>query len=405
MPNVFARLMYASLLSISPWLCATAQATIYHVTPGGGGDCTTPQPCIDRLIPGDTVELHAGTYDITIHSIPAGTESARITLAGARGETAVIKPSTSGAGQGALIDVTVPYVTFENLTVDGTAYCQDGANNLMKLQPNSHHIRVSNSVLKNCLALDSGGSPRSATKGILFTTTSTDNEIVQTEITNVLGYGIYMNSANNVVDGCTIHHNFRFGLHMYDDTADNVHDNIVRNTRLWANGDNTNCEGGCVQAGVVMVGTGHLLYNTVIDGNKGGGIQLEASATRLFNNTIYGNETNGCIFGGGSAEIRNTICANNQGDIAVGGDHSNNVLTDPGLADPAAGDFHLKPTATAAIKTGMDLSGLFSTDITGATRPTGAFDLGAYALGATAPSEAGLPPIHNLRLLKTQTAQ
>src|SRR5215813_10755010 len=41
---------------------AAADAATYHVRQGGGGDCSGGQECLDRLQPGDTLLVHAGTY-------------------------------------------------------------------------------------------------------------------------------------------------------------------------------------------------------------------------------------------------------------------------------------------------------------------------------------------------------
>jgi parallel beta-helix repeat protein len=400
-------MLLTSLLSACLWLSPVAtSAATYHVRQEGGGDCPTPQPCIERLQPGDTLYLHGGTYSITVRNVPSGTSSARVTIAGAPGETAIIKPAFNGAGQGALIDVTAAYVTFDNLVVDGATYCGDGATNLFKLQSSSHHVRISNSILRNCRSWDSTSIPTSAAKPILLTPSSTNNEFINLELTNNLGYGMYINSSNNLVEGCNIHGGSAFGIHIYDDGG-NVNNNIVRNNRIWNNGDHTytdrgsGCSGGCYQAGILLSsGTGNTAYNNLVYNNEGGRIQADGSNMRIYNNTIYGNKREPCIFGGGDGEIRNNICANNAGGISVsgGGTQTNNLTSDPGLVNPATGDFHLSAGATAAIKAGVDLSRIFTTDFAGAQRPAGAFDLGAYASGS---GGTAIPAPNNLRLIGT----
>src|SRR5262245_19225101 len=70
-----------------------ADAATYHVRQGGGGDCSRVQECLDRLQPGDTLLVHAGTYaEGNFNVIPSGTSAAPVTVAAAPGERAVIKP-------------------------------------------------------------------------------------------------------------------------------------------------------------------------------------------------------------------------------------------------------------------------------------------------------------------------
>ena len=42
---------------------APAFAATYSVVAGGGGDFSTIQACADAVAPGDTCDVHAGTYD------------------------------------------------------------------------------------------------------------------------------------------------------------------------------------------------------------------------------------------------------------------------------------------------------------------------------------------------------
>jgi parallel beta-helix repeat protein len=384
------------------WSPVASWAITYYAAPAGSGACTTNASGgssfttgLGCLSAGDTLYLKAGTYSFSPPNFPSGNSTQGITIASAPGETAVLMPNYGGAGQGALMDVNASYLTFDRLVVDGTTFCQDGANNLFKLQTSSHHIRITNSILRNCQGHGQAGeNPVGGTKGVLTTTSTHHNEFLNTEIHHNSGYGIYMNSSDNLVDGCNIHDNDRFGLHLYDDNSANVQRNTVRNTRIWNNGPNSTCPfscaecGGCNQSGMVMIGADHKVYNNLIYTNAGGGIQMQSSSTLIANNTIYGNHNDACIFGGGSGEARNNICANNAGGNGIGmsGTLTTNLTTDPGFVNPGAGDFHLTAGASTAIDKGTSLSSVFTNDFGGTARPQGTqWDIGAYEFVSAAP--------------------
>ena len=160
-------------------------------------------------------------------------------------------------------------------------------------------------------------------------------------------------------------------------------------------------------------GDNHLAYNNVIY-NNGTGIQIRNGGTgnKAYNNTIYNNkggDSGGSCFlnvNDGSV-IRNNICYRNQTNGINGGGsltQTNNLYEDPKFVNADAGDFRLRD-GSPGIKAGADLSGTFTTDITGGKRPSGKFDLGAYAVGATGGSEGGQASLSapmNLRLIAVE---
>jgi len=328
-------------------------------------------------------------------------------VAGYPGETAIIRASGPGTG-GAMLDFTnVHYVHLKNLTIDAVDWAYDltngGSTNAIKIQDNSDHIRIEDSTIKNARGLTNP----SATKGII-TGGIGFNEFLNLDIFNNLGYGIYISGTNNVIDGCKFHDNNRYGIHMYNDGG-GVNDNIIRNTRVYNNGDNSaGCWGGCIHPGMVVnSGSNNLIYNNLIYNNAGGGFQVAGDNTKVYNNTAYGNGSGAAGFDiqAHGADVRNNISlGNSSGQIVNGGSgntiSSNTTTGSPTsiFVNPGAADFHLQ-SGSPAIKAGVDLSSVFTMDFAGAKRPAGNFDVGAYAFGGS--DGGGLPAPSNLRLIRT----
>jgi len=144
-----------------------------------------------------------------------------------------------------------------------------------------------------------------------------------------------------------------------------IRGNVIRNI----SGDWYNADG----VGIRVFGGGVDVYNNVISNAEDAGIRNEASRggpVRIYNNTVYNGGSRGNIVDStGRADIRNNIGSTKAGNI-----DSNASL----FVNPAAGDFRLKTTATAAINRGAQLP-IVNIDVTGRARPQGGvYDLGAY---------------------------
>jgi parallel beta-helix repeat protein len=373
----------AGLLSLPLSVWAASQ------TIGPGGDLNG---AIGQCGPGDTVTLQAGTYP-GFSNPPSG-----CTI---RGESPGAVTLSGGSGSGNFIDIgSGDSITLDNLVIDGSGA---GAAAL-KITGSATKITISNSEIKN------GGTQGilAANSGHLFSKLKVHDNGGQTDN---LDHGIYLQGTDMVVEDSEFYNNtFGFGIHVYNGAGESSRITL-RGNRIHDN-----------KWSIVMgSGNDNIAYNNLIS-NNGQGIQIGngGNNNQAYNNTIVNNSRGSgegyCVSDVNSATvIRNNICWGNpsNGIQGGGGVQSNNLFDDPQFVDAAGGDYRLKD-GSPAIKAGADLSSVFTTDITGATRPTGPFDLGAYAFGATAPGgqtppppggQVSLPPTKHLRLLTTQPAQ
>lgn len=111
-------------------------------------------------------------------------------------------------------------------------------------------------------------------------------------------------------------------------------------------------------------------------GNQSYGIKVDGPAnenTRIVNNISWGN--------------REQIS-----DEGTGTRRESNLTSDPKFVNTAQGDFRLQ-SGSPAIRSGVNLSAVFTTDFSGAARPTtGAWDQGALGNASLPPKAAPEPP-------------
>jgi hypothetical protein len=359
----------------------------YYVSPTGndasngsiGEPWRTIMRGISALGPGDTLYIREGTYAEALGGFPSGTSwDAPVIIAAYPGERVVIRPASANR---------VAYFTScHHVILDG--FVLDGANvgyNVIKITSEAHHIRVQNSEIM--------GAPES---GILVTNhgsvLSDSNEFLNLDVhDNGPGHGIYLESSNNLVDRCLIHHNQGWGVHVYNgsypnESADN---NVVSNNAMYDNARTDNRARGFV----LGCGSGNLAYNNLVWGNDHGiQIGFDASDSKVYNNVVYANRGIGVQIRSDSddAVVRNNIIYQNGGeaisDLGSGTlqDH-NLVATDPEFVDASIHDFHLQSTSPA-IDAGATLDEV-PDDFDRVARPQGAgYDIGAYEFQAAAPT-------------------
>jgi hypothetical protein len=171
----------------------------------------------------------------------------------------------------------------------------------------------------------------------------------------------------------------------------------LSNCVLEGAGGTTNSKSLVLNSTGTLVAWNNIIYGLLSGGNSSG-IQLVATGSALYNNTVIGNALGGrgIRTESGSYTLRNNVVQDCGGDnyvfVAPGNVTSSaNISEDTTsldvafrsisltFADADGDDYHLDETDTDAIGTGTDLSGLslFSDDIDGDARPDDAWDIGA----------------------------
>ncbi len=409
------------LLSHTPSLAATRYAS----TGGSGSTCSQASPCnlttgIAQTFAGDTLYVRGGTYAQGLRTccqtINSGTsESNRVIIAGYPGETVRLTGENGGA-----VDFSTSagksYITIDRIIFDVTAWgAEAGAIYVGKGSPANHHIRFTNCEIKS----DHATEVQSSTSSAMATSGEADSiEFINCNIHGFRRYGTYARGTNWLFDGCDIHHNGAYGLHIYDSGNTNVSNNIVRNSRIHHNslipGQNL-----ATSAGVLLSsGSNNCAYNNLIysngEGNSNnlGGIQFGGNALNncAYNNTIYGNGGVGISVDTGSgALIKNNLIYNNSGNnnqiddagsgttfdqnLCGGGDTGCEIVATPSFVNAGAADFHLN-AGSPGINQGVTVSTV-TTDFEGTARPQPAG--GAYDIGAYERATGGAPPVVTTR--------
>jgi parallel beta-helix repeat protein len=395
-----------------------AEAVTYYVSKQGsdGVTCanatcsTAPSACTSSnskltiasglpcLSPGDTLYIRSGTYAERIYSqgqtVPNGTDwNNPVTMSGYTGETVTITGASDGVitfGAGA----PVTYFVINNVVLDAS-----GKANGFATGNDSNNIRISNSEIKNA-------REQNIISGCYFF------EVLNTKIHDAgyFGgntpcteqafadcYGLYVTGHDNLFEGNEIYDNGGYGLHLFNTGHTDVSDNIIRNNIFHGNGFFPDARGGTEwSAFILSSGSNNQAYNNIVYGNiKGMLVAFATGSTnnQVYNNTVYNNTTLGIEVQGSASGtvIRNNIYYNNATnmvDDGVSTTLSNNLCNatlsglctggNPAFVNAAGNDFHLQ-SGSDALDAGFNLSGVFTTDFDGVTRPQGlAYDIGAY---------------------------
>jgi parallel beta-helix repeat protein len=272
-----------------------SEADTYYVATDGSdsnsGTEAQPFQTLDRgirdLRPGDTLYVKNGTYTGGLMFIPSGTSWGNpVTVAAYPGHSPVIVPA--GPGSTTLYLVTSRYIVIDGFVIYGT-----NGGDAVKITWGwggiADHIRIQNSEI-----LYAGGS------GIAISDGSDGNEFINLQIhdngTDGLGYGFYIVSSDNLVEGCSIHDHTGWGIHAWHSTGTGVNNNVIRNNVIYNNGRSGRGDGILLTSG-----NGNQASNNDIWRNNGG-IRIEAASnTYVDHNTIHGNPDFGIFIGAGNS--------------------------------------------------------------------------------------------------------
>ena len=384
-------------------LTSSAFAATYHVNQATGFDtnaCST-NPANARqsinagivcLSQGDTLEVHAGTYEEFIVDSggtprpPSGTSDANPTIIrSAPGETVTIKAPLANCNAGnALIEFSAAgsrYIVIDGFILDGlfteTTNCQGPGITAWEF---TDHIHFRNLEIKHFrTAVSSLGAD--------FTYTNIHaHHIGIPECTFGGGQcsGYYLRGARQTVDRSLIHDMAGYCIQLTSGGGLPVQDMVVKNSTLF----------NCGSAGFSIT-SNHQIYNNLIY-NSNGGIYMHGG-NKVYNNTLY-NITGGVgMLVNAASELKNNIllaitgtpieCVDTTCVSGMGVDRAANLCDTAGDACTSAGtagatfvnagaqNFALQAGASA-VNAGVDLA-LVTTDMLGVPRPPGAYDLGA----------------------------
>jgi hypothetical protein len=344
------------------------------------------------LSAGDTLQVRGGYYSEFISRVPSGTSWGNVVRIKAyNSETVWLNPS--GSPYVVYLARNEQYIEFDGLNLDNRNL-QGGAIRIESwANGNPHHIRFKNAEIvggPNGIANEFLNGPQAISATASVPGLIGGNEFINLTIhgggdSGDFYYGFYINSPDNLIDGCNIYDVAGAGIQIYSSYGTESNGNVIRNNTIH---DITRSGDWRAWGVIVANGNGNTLYNNVIygiglAGYGNAGISLQAGTnTNVYNNTLYGSVAGGIYVGQVSqARVINNIIYRNSGgnyiNYGSGTQESNNMTSDPGFLNAAGGDFRLRSGA-AAIDQGVYL-GDVRVDKAGVSRPRGsAYDIGAY---------------------------
>ncbi|MCW5785303.1 MAG: right-handed parallel beta-helix repeat-containing protein [Nitrospirales bacterium] len=265
---------------------------------------------------GDTMYIRAGTYkrragDLAVPS-GGGSWATATTIKAYNNEEVIITPfdETSYVGTRTLnFASNRSWIIVDGLIIDGLNQSggKGGAGGIV-LSYNGHHFRIINTEIRYTAASGLGTSNATHNEFINLHLHHNNHQLPPGDPNySKRNYGIYLESGNNLVQGCDIHHNRDYGIHMYSGQTWKPNNNIIVGNTVYENG----------RTGIlVWSGVDSLVANNVVWGNGTGastgytgdnrhGIYTNSGAhnTLLYNNTLYGNVEGELFLGGGADRI------------------------------------------------------------------------------------------------------
>jgi hypothetical protein len=394
-------------------VCSTAHAGTWHVSPAGDDAATgsasapwkTIQHAADRVQPGDTVVIHAGTY-AGFEVQARGTQDAPI-LFTAEGDARIDGAITSD-GDAVHVESS-SWIEIRGLTITDA-----GRTAVSAIQ--SDHVFVRGNHLDHnakwgafssfCedFVVEGNEISRSGTQHGVYASNSADHPVIRNNyIWGNAQCGIHMNGdisyggdgviSGAIVEGNLIRDNGRLGCSGIN--GDGIQGAVIRNNVL----DGNHASGISlyrIDAGA-PANDNQVIANTVrmaSDARSAINIQNGSTGNIVRNNILIDNAANhgaidvcaSCTTGLSSDHnaIEGALLLDGTAlDLATwqartGNDMASFTTTDAALfEDPEAGDLHLRSGSPAIDR--ADPTGMPATDFAGTPRPQGAgYDIGAY---------------------------
>jgi len=368
----------AAVLLAATGANASAQTTttsIYHlyVSPTGSdsntGSSASPYRTISKAAsvakPGTTVHVAPGTYSGNVATKTSGTSTNPIIFL----SNTTWGAKVVGSGTEAMWTNNGNYVQIVGFDISGPGrlgILNYASNTLVK----GNHIH--NLTL-------SGGCTGSGGAGVVNATYSGSNGDVIGNVVHDIGkpggcngvQGIYSSNAGGKIMNNIVYRVSSYGIHLWHAASGT----IIANNTVFANGSSG--MGGGIVTGV---------------GDSPGGVQLVN--TKVVNNIVYNNPRAGILqycysgvncIGSGNVVANNLVYGNGSAITMKVGSATGTVSADPKFVSyypTGTGDYRLQSTSPAINKGTSSYAP--TTDFLGAARPSGgAFDIGAYEMGAT----------------------
>jgi hypothetical protein len=312
-------------LPIAP--TGAASGPLYYVSTAGSdqGNGTTSKPwrtisyAVTRLRAGDTLLVRGGTYDDWLDNPQfAGTSwDASIRIAAYPNETVWMTPS----GGFFALDLAnaQQYIEFDAINIDAR---RNKSGSPIRIEGfsrgNAHHIRIKNAEIIS----GSDGVPNQGTGGgpaIMASATQAgiigNNEFYNLRIhgggdPGDFAYAFYIQSNDNVIDGCDIYDTSGAGIQIYNGYGQWPTNNIIRNnsihdirrsadTRYW----------GIVEAGRGTQIINNRIFNIGSTGGVGAGIDLYKGSGQIVDgNSVYGANPIGIFI---ETDVSGAVVSNN----------------------------------------------------------------------------------------------
>jgi len=385
--------------------------------PGPFGSSLTIAQGIACMGPGDTLNIHAGTYTENIthtqligksgsgtgnnYTSPTTIQAYSTDIVTIRGSIGISSPSTG---------VSIRYIIFKGLIFDcstsgGCFSIGGGGNggtvNHIKFDAIEGNNPVGGPGTGNILLTGEDGS----TSDIWITNSKFRGNGLACGSNNLPAHGIYVQAPNTLIENTEISGVTGYGIHQY---AGNTANNIYRNNYIHDNGHNGPC--GSITAWGILLSTGgnNQVYGNTVTNNMNG-ITIVSNSNLIYNNTVYGNGVGypdpPCCYEGIRIEsytnntVKNNIVFGNAlsgiADNGSGNTVNTNFFTDPLFTNAAANNFILQSGSTAinagtvSIAPGTNIpacAGGITINCYNGTAP----DMGALETGV--PTAGGGPP-------------